>query len=128
MSIPVPLAQLSETMTRYPLAYLLTVNDGERVHAVQASPAVDGDKVRVPRLGRRSLANLTERASATLLWPPVEAGGYTLIVDGEAEVTDDGALVSPTRAVLHRAAAAPTIATDAEACVSDCVEVPLSPG
>ncbi|HET8615178.1 MAG TPA: hypothetical protein VFL94_06605 [Actinomycetales bacterium] len=127
MSIPVPLAELAETMQRYPFGYLLTVSEGERVHAVQASAAVDGDRLRVPSLGRRTLANCTERPSVTLLWPPVDEGGYSLIVDGQAEPSDGGVLVSPSRAVLHRAGVMPApSAADAGACVSDCVEVPLS--
>ena len=126
MSIPVPLAELAETMTRYPLGYLLTVSEGERVHAVQAHPSVDGALLRVRRLGRRSLANAVERPSVTLLWPPADEGGYSLIVDGEAEAADDDLLVSPSRAVLHRAGAAPEQPSDSGACVSDCVEVPLS--
>jgi hypothetical protein len=127
MSIPVPLAELAETMQRYPLVYLLTVSEGERVHAVAASAAVEGDRLRVPSLGRRTLANSHDRPSVTLLWPPTEPGGYSLIVDGEAEQADDGVLVSPSRAVLHRAAAMPDAATgEGDACVSDCVEVPLN--
>lgn len=126
MSIPVPLADLAETMTRYPLAFLLTVGENERVHAVQVHPSVDGDRLRVPGLGRRSLANAQERPSVTLLWPPPDDGGYSLIVDGEAAAADDGVLVSPSRAVLHRAAAAPQQPADDGACVSDCIEVPLT--
>lgn len=126
MSIPVPLAELAQTMGRYPVAYLLTVSDGERVHAVQARPSVDGEQLRVSGLGRRSLANASERPSVTLLWPPIADGDYSLIVDGEAQASDDGVLVSPSRAVLHRAAATPQQPADDGACGSDCVEVPLS--
>jgi hypothetical protein len=125
MSIPVPLAELAKTMAGYPLGYLLTVSDGERVHAVQVSAAVYGERLRVPRLGRRSLTNVAQQSLVTLLWPPTEDGGYSLIVDGEAEVVDDGVLVTPSRAVLHRAAAVPQQPADDGACVSDCVELPL---
>lgn len=126
MSTPVPLAELAQTMEGYPLAYLLTVSDDGRVHAVQAHPSVDGGRLRVPGLGRRSLTNAGERPSVTLLWPPTDDGGYSLIVDGEAELLDDGVRLTPSRAVLHRAAAAPQQPADDGACVSDCVEVPLS--
>ena len=48
---------------------------------------------------------------------------YSLIVDGTAVVASSGAgprlLVTPTRAVLHRAGAGPTVA--ASSCGSDCV-------
>jgi hypothetical protein len=130
MSIPVPLAELTQTIARYSIVYLLTVSEGDRVHAVAADASVDGDRLRVPTLGRRSLANCAARPSVTLLWPPVDEGGYSLIVDGAAEAADDGVLVRPSRAVLHRsgAAADPAGPTDADACVSDCVEVPLTAG
>lgn len=128
MSIPVPLAELAHTMGDFPVAYLLTVGEGERVHVVQAHPTVDGGRVRVPGLGRRSLANAGERPCVTLLWPTVAEGGYSLIVDGQAEARDGGLLVSPARAVLHRAAEASHEPADGGACVSDCVEVPLSAG
>jgi len=125
MSIPVPLDDLAQTMQRYPLAYLLTVSEGERVHAVAAGAAVESDRLRVGPLGRHTQANAAERPAVTLLWPPTEPDGYSLIVDGEAELSDDGLLVSPSRAVLHRAAAASATATANDACVSDCIEVPL---
>lgn len=126
MSIPVPLAELATTIGGYPVAYLLTVSDDGRVHAVQAHPSIDGDHLRVRGLGRRSLANAGERPSLTLLWPTPTDGGYSLIVDGEAELLDDGMRVAPARAVLHRAAAAPAQHADDAACVSDCVELPLT--
>jgi hypothetical protein len=127
MSIPVPLDELARTLHRYPLSYLLTVSDGDRVHAVAASAVVEHDRLRVGPLGRRTLANAAERPAVTLLWPPVEPDGYSLIVDGAAEMSDGGVLVSPTRAVLHRAAATgATAPADTDACVSDCIEVPLS--
>ena len=128
MSIPVPLTELAQTIARYPLVYLLTISEGERVHAVAAGASVDGDRLRVPVLGRRSLANCAARRSVTLLWPPPDEGGYSLIVDGDAELADDGVLVRPSRAVLHRSGAATSEAADADACVSDCVELPLTAG
>jgi hypothetical protein len=127
MSIPVPLAELAQTIARYSLVYLLTISEGERVHAVAASAAVEGDRLRVPALGRRSLANCAARRSVSLLWPPADEGGYSLIVDGDAELADGGVLIRPSRAVLHRSGAA-TGSTDADARASDCVEVPLTAG
>ncbi|MEO6998648.1 MAG: pyridoxamine 5'-phosphate oxidase family protein [Terracoccus sp.] len=123
MSINVPLAELSQAIEAHPFAYLLTVSEGERVHAVAVDAVVDGDRLRVPQLGRRSLTNSEQRASVTLLWPPARTGGYSLIVDGTAELSGDGVLVSPSRAVLHRAAAGDQVVAD-DACGSDCVELP----
>lgn len=124
MSIPVPLAELSRTLQDYGPAYLLTISDDTRVHAVSAVASVEGDLVRVPNLGRRTLVNSTARPEVTLLWPPRQDGDYSLIVDGQAEVRDDVVLVSPSRAVLHRPAVAKEPGPSG-ACASDCVEVPL---
>ena len=40
----------------------------------------------------------------TLLFPPPEPRGYSLIVDGTARTTDDGFVLEPATAVLHRPA------------------------
>jgi len=53
------------------------------------------------------------------------AGGVTAQRPLSAEPSDDGLLVSPSRAALHRAAAASGTAPADDACVSDCIEVPL---
>jgi hypothetical protein len=62
----------------------------------------------------------------SLVWTPHQLGGYTLIVDGAADVTAgvDGAqvFVTPTKAVLHRAAA-PDASPAEGACASDCVSL-----
>ena len=58
----------------------------------------------------------------SLLYPVRTAGDYSLIVDGTAEVTAhaDGRRVgvAPTKAILHRPAAAPE---PGAACADDCV-------
>jgi hypothetical protein len=81
--------------------------------------------------GRTSVRNAGRRPGVSLLWPPAEPGGYSLIVDGvaTAEPRDDGeggrVTLQPTRAVLHRAAVAAGAGAgseaDAGACGSDCV-------
>jgi len=62
------------------------------------------------------------------LWPPSEPAGYSLIVDGRAEVvetadTDDNTAalrVVPIRALLHRNAD-PKTPGSAKGCLHDCV-------
>ena len=68
---------------------------------------------------------LAHRSDVTLLWPPAEPGGYSLIVDGRAEVTVADAetvrlAVVPTRALLHRDAD-PDSPNAAKGCLHDCV-------
>jgi hypothetical protein len=123
MSIPVSLERLRAALAeRQPAAYVLTVSEDGSPHAVHAGVAWDGDML-VTDVGRRSAANATARPSVSLLYPLRSAEDYSLIVDGTAVVVPSEAghrlRVTPTRAVLHRAAAAP-VATDAP-CQSDCV-------
>ena len=63
----------------------------------------------------------TAHSDVTLVWPPAQRGGYTLIVDGKGQPAEaDSALqVVPGRAVLHRKAA-PGAATK-PGCKDDCV-------
>lgn len=122
MSVSVELERLQQEMVAYgSRPYLLTVTGQHRPHAVSVSVGWDGDVI-VMSVGSRTAANVGERPEVTLLWPPPEPGGYTLIVDGEATATSagDGIEVRPTGAVLHRAAAA-TEAGDGYR--SDCVPI-----
>lgn len=123
MSIPVSMAELRKAVAeRPPLAYVLTVSDDGRPHAVHAPAAWRGDALAVV-VGRRTAANAAARPSVSLLYPVRAEGDYSLIVDGTAVATDAGELlITPTKAVLHRPAAAPD---PASACGADCV--PLFP-
>lgn len=126
MSIPVPLEGLRAALNeRGENAYLLTVADDARPHAVHVPVHWQGD-VLAADVGNRSAANATARPSVSLLYPLRRDGDYSLIVDGIAEVASrkDGhrVLITPTKAVLHRAAAAPD---PSSSCSADCV--PLLP-
>jgi hypothetical protein len=67
-------------------------------------------------VGQRTAANATDRDLVCLLWAPHERGGYSLIVDGRAELREDadGPLLSivPTKAILHRNAQGEGYAAD----------------
>jgi hypothetical protein len=109
MSIPVPLKELAEAAGRYgPAAFLLTGSDDSRPHATHVSVAIDGASITC-ELGRKTARNSMARSLVSLLWPPIEAGGYSLIVDGEISVSGspgEGAVgtIVATNAVLHRPA------------------------
>ena len=107
MSIPVALPELRAATERFAFAYLLTVSDDGRAHVVAVVPewAIDGGTLSIDDIGRRTAANATARPGLSLLWPPTSAADYTLIVDGDALVTDDVLTFTPTNAVLHRPAA-----------------------
>jgi hypothetical protein len=124
MSIPIPIEKLRAATSERPgNAYLLTVTDDARPHAVHAPVCWDGDLLAVD-VGKRSAANATSRPAVSLLYPVRAEGDYSLIVDGTAKLDqrENGQrlLISPTKAVLHRAAPAPD---PASACGADCVPI-----
>ena len=123
MSIPVTLEKLRAEAERFGATpYLLTVSDDGRPHSVSVAATWDGDAL-VAMTGKRTAANAAARKLVSLLWAPLEAGGYSLIVDGEASVRGAGddarVVVRPTRGVLHRPATAPEAVK--EGCSADCV-------
>jgi hypothetical protein len=105
MSLPVPIDKLREEMGRFGPAFLLTVTDDARPHAVAVAPQWDGDRLRVSA-GKTSRRNAGERSDVTLLWPGAGAGEFSLIVDATASVdaAAETVMLAPTRAVLHRPA------------------------
>ena len=120
MSIPVDLERLRDELARYGMQpYLLTVTADARPHAVAVSVVWDGDAL-VTAVGNRTAANARERPDVTLLWPPHEVGGYSLIVDATATVAGDGGEVRlrPAKGVQHRPALS---ASGGDQCGSDCV-------
>lgn len=119
----VDLKALADALADYPYAYLITVDNGYRVHTVTVEPQLREATLDVGLIGGRTRNNLAQRADVTLLWPPAEPGGYSLIVDGTAELSEAGAetarlTVVPTRALLHRDADSPDAA---KGCLHDCV-------
>jgi hypothetical protein len=126
VSIPVALEALRAAIgERGPSAYLLTTSDDGRPHAVHVALAWDGDRLAAD-VGKRSAANASARPAVSLLYSVRTADDYSLIVDGTAVVAAEHEkprlLITPTKAVLHRAAAAPDRAST---CNADCV--PLVP-
>jgi hypothetical protein len=133
----VDLKRLAATLPDYPFAYLITVDDDYRVHTVAVEPELrdlpdgpagpegPGAILDVGLIGGRTRENLAHHSDVTLLWPPPEPGGYSLIVDGRAEATDSDSEtarlgVVPTRALLHRDAG-PDSPRAAKGCLHDCV-------
>ncbi|WP_374023093.1 pyridoxamine 5'-phosphate oxidase family protein [Mycobacterium sp. HNNTM2301] len=120
----VDVERLAAALPDYPFAYLVTVDDDYRVHTVTVEPRLREATLDVGLIGGRTRQNLAQRRDVTLLWPPTEPGGYSLIVDGTAEVSDAGDAVRlevvPTRALLHREAD-PGSPGAAKGCLHDCV-------
>ena len=125
VSIAVGLEQLREQIAEFPaLTYLVTVSADARPHSVAVVTEWRGDELATAP-GNTSVRNARERPLVTLLWPPAEPGGYSLIVDATVTTAegdgsgDNSVVVRPTKAVLHRPAASPDDASPG--CGSDCV-------
>jgi hypothetical protein len=122
MSVPVPLEKLRAALAeRGDGAYLLTVSDDAAPHAVHVRVAWDGEALAVD-VGRRSAANAAARPRVSLLYAVRTEGDYSVIVDGTATAVPGAAeprlRITPSRAVMHRAAAAPD---PSASCGADCV-------
>ncbi|MFV0526669.1 MAG: pyridoxamine 5'-phosphate oxidase [Acidimicrobiales bacterium] len=122
MSIPVDVNDLARALSDYGPGYLLSTTDG-RVKAVTVEPDVDGSVLRVTGPGGGSCRNVAANPVVTLLFPPPRPRGYSLIVDGTAEVAGDDVLVTATGAVLHRPAAHAEGELTGEGCGHDCLPV-----
>jgi hypothetical protein len=123
MSIPVDVADLEQALEDFGAGYLLTTGSAGTVKVVAVEPAVTGGAVVVAGPGRGTLANLADNPVVTLLFPPLEQRGYTLLVDGTAEVAGDDVRVAPTGAVLHRPASHADGPPPPDGCGHDCSPV-----
>ncbi len=123
VSVPVELERLEAEVDRYGrFPYVLTVCDDGRPHAVSVTVSWRGKAI-AAEVGSRTAANATGRPDVSMLWPPPERGGYSLIVDGTAEVEDGALRFTPTKAVLHRPAL-PGVAIDGSSADPDSEAAP----
>lgn len=120
MTIKVDLENLAkEVQTRGP-GFLVSTGPDGRPHIVQVMFDISEVTLSAPA-GRKTSRNITERKLVALVWPPQEAGGYNLIIDGEATIKDldsEGkgtAVITATHAILHR---------NAQDGSHDCVDLP----
>lgn len=120
--LPEPLAR---ALARGTSGYLVSLARSGRAHVGVVSVGQDGDRIVLTEVGAGTCGNLAVDRRATVVLPPLDAGGYTLIVDGHA--VPDGAryLIAPARAVLHRHGQPGAEPADG-GCVADCVELAVS--
>jgi hypothetical protein len=106
--------------------YLVTVNAHHQPHCavVTVNWDVPGEQLIVHAPSSWPGSEASGHRQVTLLYPPAEPGGYSLIVDGLAGPLGgpDGELLAvvPTRAVLHRRGEPPS---PDSSCGSDCVPI-----
>lgn len=126
MSIPVDPADLRTALADFDSGYLLSTAS-PRVKVVTVDPVVDdAGRLRITGPGRGTLANLAENPVVTVVFAPRERHGYSLLVDGTAEVEGEDVVVHASAAVLHRPAshaAADGAGVAADGCGHDCAPV-----
>lgn len=105
MSIAVPLDEMEARLAGFPWGYLVTVRDDGRAQSL-AVPTQYVDGALVATVGARAAANAAARPNVTLLFPGPTGHDMSLIVDGDAAVDGDSIAITPTWAVMHRAALA----------------------
>lgn len=102
MSIPVEVAGLASALQDFGAGYLLTIGGRAGVKVVTVEPSVTDGVLLVEAPGRGTIANLAANPAVTLVFPPREPRGFTLLVDGTADVSGEDVRVTPSGAVLHR--------------------------
>ena len=123
MSIKVDIDELAGALDDFSYAYLITVGADHRAHAVAIQPVLAGGTFDLGTPGATTSRNLEQHDAVTLVWPPREPGGYSLIVDGTGTL---GATltVTPQRVVLHRPAGEAPVGPTG--CPHDCVPLETS--
>jgi len=104
MSIPVDVDALREHLAqRQRPAYLITAGAHGPPHLVATFLRWADGAFEAPA-GRHTARNVGERPHASVVVPPDEPGGYSLIFDAIAELSGDLVRLAPAKAVLHRPA------------------------
>lgn len=108
MSMKVELADFVEKAAGYGNGFLLTSGWTKGPHAthVRLTYRATSDGVQsICQAGRTARANIAANPNVTLLWAPLQTGGYSLIADGLATAAEEGPVtIEITSAVLHRPA------------------------
>lgn len=120
MSIPVEVGDLDKALEGFGAGYLVTVSAAGTAKVVTVEPAVADGVVLVTAPGRGTLTNLAGNPAVTLVFPPLEPRGFTLLVDGTAAADGDDVRITPSGAVLHRPAAHADGPPAPDGCGHDC--------
>ena len=123
MSVKVDIDELAGALADFDYAYLITVGADHRAHAIATKPVLAGGLFDLGAPGATTSRNLEANGNVTLLWPPREPGGYSLIVDGTGTL-GPSLTVTPDRAVLHRPAGEAPVGPTG--CPHDCVPLETS--
>ena len=124
MSIPVTAKDVHKTIKEYGSStYLISATADNHPHVANLTFAIDKNDL-IFTVGKRGTKNLESCPQVTMLWPPRDLGGYSLIIDGVALKQEDldgsGSIwkISFDSGILHRPAQDP--ANTDPSCGSDC--------
>ena len=126
MSIPVEIENLEDALSEYGMnPYLITIDNEAHPHITHVTLSRDSLGF-VCGIGKKTSANVLDRPSVALLWPPMKQDSHSLIVDGVMEVIDtqEGpqGRITPKAAILHR----PAVKKDTDQnCGSDCQSITM---
>ncbi len=126
MSIPVEVGDLAKALEGFGAGYLLSVGAQATVKVVTVEPTVVDGVVLVKSPGKGTVANLAGNGAVTLVFPPPEPRGFSLLVDGIGEVAGEDVRVTPTGAVLHRPASHADGPPAPDGCGNDCAPLPIT--
>jgi hypothetical protein len=129
MSIPVEVADLAKALQDFGSGYLLTTTGGS-VKVVTVDPTAQDGVLVVSGPGKGTIANLADNGAVTLVFPPWEQRGFTLLVDGTGEAVGEDVRITPTGAVLHRPGShadgpppPPSAGEQTDSCANECAPV-----
>lgn len=80
----------------------MTTSPDGRAKIITVDPVVEGGVLAVPTPSRGAAANIAGNPAVTVVWPPLQRHGFTLIVDGTAVADEAGIAVTPEHGILHR--------------------------
>lgn len=108
MSIEVPIEKLAAAVEQQiGWCYLATVSDSAQARLLAIVPTWDGTGRSLQAVvGQRTADNVIARPNVSMVWPPADAHGHSLIADGIAIVDELTITFTPISAVLHRPAVA----------------------
>ena len=102
MSIPVDVGDLAVALEDFGAGYLMTASSEGTVKVVTVEPVATDGVLLVTRPGKGTVRNLADNTAVTLVFPPAEHKGFSLLVDGTGSVEGEDVRVTPATAVLHR--------------------------
>lgn len=133
MSIPVEIGDLATALADFGPGYLMTTTGGA-VKVVTVDPLLADGALTITRPGKGTVRNLAENAAVTLVFPPAERRGFSLLIDGSGTVEGEDVRVVPATAVLHRPMShadgpppPPSAGEQTDSCANECAPVTSTP-